>query len=95
MRDTHLQKQPCPHWRKDAQAPAGPPDEWQIVVDMAEGALVLDSTRKYGLVTGGPKVNCDRCVEIIDAGRERGIVPSPDAVERFIACVQQHEQAPH
>lgn len=31
------------------------------------------------------------CVEIIDAGRERGIVPSPDAVEKFAAALIRAE----
>ncbi|MDQ3562703.1 MAG: hypothetical protein M3436_00710 [Pseudomonadota bacterium] len=64
-----------------------------MAVDIAEGVLVLDSARKYRLVTGVPKVNVDRCVKILNAGRARDIVPSPDAVERFVACVQ-HEQKP-
>lgn len=61
------------------------PEEWQAAVDAAQGALTLDSARKYGLVTGGPVVNVDRCVELLEAGRKRGIVPSPDAVEKFVA----------
>ena len=67
----------------DPSAPA----EWQASVDAAEGALALDSARQYGLVIGGPKVNADRCVEILDAGRKRGIVPSPDAVQEFVAAL--------
>ena len=66
------------------------PEEWQTAVDAAEGALALDSCRQYGLVTGGPKVNVNRCCEIIDAGRKRGIVPSPDAVQQFVAALQTH-----
>lgn len=61
------------------------PEEWQAAVDAAEGALAVDSARQYGLVTGGPIVNVDRCVEILDAGRERGITPASDAIEKFVA----------
>ncbi len=58
-------------------------EEWQIAVDCAEGALALDSARQYGLVTGGPGVDVERCLEILKQGRARGIVPAPDAIKRF------------
>jgi hypothetical protein len=59
--------------------------QWQDAVDAAEGALTLDSARQYGLVTGGPVVNVERCVEILSKGKARGITPSADAIEQFIA----------
>jgi hypothetical protein len=55
----------------------------QTLVDAAEGALALDSARKYGLITGGPAVDVDRCIECLEAGKRRAILPSPDAIERF------------
>lgn len=58
--------------------------EWQDAVDAAEGALHLDSARKYGLVTGGPAVNVERCEEILRRGAHRGVAPRPGAVERFV-----------
>lgn len=64
---------------KDPQGP----EEWQEAVDAAKGALVLDDCRLYGLITGGPVVNRDRCIEILEAGNKLGIVPAADAVERF------------
>jgi hypothetical protein len=67
----------------DPQTPA----EWQDAVDAAHAALALESARMYGLVEGGPQVNVDRCVEIVDAGKERGVTPRDDAVERFIRDV--------
>lgn len=70
------------------------PDEWQMAVDLARGALALDSARGYGLVTGGPKVNVGRCEEILNMGMARGVMPSADAIENFVACLQ-HEQDPH
>lgn len=60
------------------------PEEWQEAVDAAEGALVLDSARQYGLVTGGPEINIARCCEILERGKGFGIEPSQGAVERFI-----------
>lgn len=59
------------------------PAEWQEVVDLAEGALALDSARSYGLVRGGPDVNVDRCVALLREGARRGYNPSVDAIERF------------
>jgi hypothetical protein len=60
------------------------PAEWQDAVDLAHGALALHSARLYGLVSGGPGVHVDRCEDILARGRERGIVPAPDAAERFV-----------
>lgn len=59
--------------------------EWQDAVDAAHGASLLDSARKYGLVTGGPEVDVGRCDEILARGAAAGIVPRPDALDRFIA----------
>jgi len=60
------------------------PEEWQEAVDAAEAMLLLDSARQYGLITGGPGVHVDRCLEVLAAGRDRGIVPRPDAIERVL-----------
>ena len=63
--------------------------EWQEAVDQAEFYLVLDSARQYGLITGGPEVNVDRCEEILKHGSNLGFQPSPDAIERCakVLCV--------
>ena len=37
------------------------PGEWQEAMDAAHGALALEAARYYGLVTGGPVVNAERC----------------------------------
>ncbi len=59
--------------------------EWQEAVDSAHVLLLLDSARKYGLVTGGPEANIERCEEMIREGRRlHGVIPSPDAVERLV-----------
>jgi hypothetical protein len=36
---------------------------------------VIDACRQYGLLTGGPKVNSDRCIEILDRAKAKGIEP--------------------
>jgi len=59
------------------------PGQWQEAVDSAYGALVLESAKAYGLLTGGPVVNVDRCEKILRRGARRGIYPAPDAIEKF------------
>jgi hypothetical protein len=59
-------------------------EDWQEAVDLAHTYLLLDAARKYGLVTGGPDVDLDRCEEILAKGRRRGITPSADCVERVL-----------
>lgn len=62
--------------------------EWQEAVDQAEFLQLLDSARKYGLVTGGPTVNLDRCAEILAEGPRRGVTPSADCCERIIKALK-------
>jgi len=61
------------------------PEQWQDAVDAANACLAPDSARQYGLVEGGPKIDVDRCDEILRRGALLGYRPSPDAVERSIA----------
>lgn len=71
---------------KDAPQEPKTPAEWQDAVDQAYFWTLFDSARDYGLVTGGPKtINVDRCEEILARGREMGIEPTPDCVERIVA----------
>lgn len=65
--------------------------EWQEAVDGAEGALALDDCRMYGLVTGGPVVNRDRCTSILAMGAKKGFRPREGAVEMFIAACDEAE----
>lgn len=62
------------------------PGEWVDAVDTAHALLSLEAARLYGLITGGPTVNVDRCEAILQAGKARGVHPSPQAVERFVAA---------
>lgn len=59
--------------------------QWQEAVDSAWAHLLLEDARKYGLVRGGPEVNVVRCREILDRGKQRGIVPSHQAVDKAVA----------
>jgi hypothetical protein len=58
--------------------------EWQEAVDLAEVMALIHSARAYGLIAGGPEVNVDRCLRILKRGRELGIVPAADCVERIV-----------
>ena len=61
------------------------PEEWQAAVDAADALLKLDAARLYGLVSGGPEVDAERCWELLHrAAEEHGIEPADDAVERFV-----------
>ena len=59
-------------------------EEWQEAVDMAEFYLALESARMYGLVVGGPEVNSERCLDILERGKLKGVRPSPDYIQRCI-----------
>lgn len=60
-------------------------EEWQEAVDAAYASSVLESARQYGLVAGGPRVDVDRCMEILERGAAQGVSPADDAVERFVS----------
>lgn len=55
-----------------------------MVVDVSEALLLLDSARRYGLVTGGPATNIDRCIELLAGGAQRGIRPTRAGVDRVL-----------
>lgn len=59
--------------------------DWQEAVDAAEVMMLGDSARQYGLITGWPVVNIERCEEILAKGKQRGFVPAADAVERLMS----------
>lgn len=42
--------------------------EWQEAADFAETCLAIDSARHYGLITGGPEINVERCMPALMAG---------------------------
>lgn len=48
--------------------------EWQEAADCANVMLKVDGAMQYGLITG-PKVNVDRCLEILHRASAMGIQP--------------------
>jgi len=52
------------------------PTKWQDAADAAEFLLNLDAGRQFGLLTGGPGVNVERCADIRAKGKELGS-PAP------------------
>lgn len=60
------------------------PAEWRQAVALAEACLLLDSARQYGLVTGGPGVDAERCEDILRRGAEQGIRPTHVEVDEAI-----------
>lgn len=61
------------------------PADWRQAVDLAATLLAIESSRRYGLVEGGPVINVGRCDDILAKAAEMGIVPSLDAIERTMA----------
>lgn len=64
------------------------PEQWQEAVDMAAGWRMIEDCRMYGLIDGGPSVNLDRCDEILERGRKRGVRPSKPVLELAIDLVR-------
>lgn len=58
-----------------------PDGELRRVAVGAAACLRLEAARQYGLVTGGPEVDEDRCEDVLAYARERGIAPSQDEVD--------------
>ncbi len=54
--------------------------EWQEAADAAELFLQIDSARSYGLITGGPVVDVDRCEELLKLAARRKIRPNKDGL---------------
>jgi hypothetical protein len=51
------------------------PKEWQEAADSSNFLLLLDSARQFGLIEGGPQLDVDRCVWILEQAKSRGITP--------------------
>lgn len=54
-------------------------EEWRTVMALAEACLRLDSARQYGLLTGGVRIDADRCEQILARGQELGHAPPAEA----------------
>lgn len=57
-------------------------EQWQDAVDAAYFMQQIEMARLFGLVTGGPEINLESCVEILEDGRELGILPRLEQISR-------------
>jgi hypothetical protein len=51
------------------------PQEWREAVNLAELYSLVDAAVKYGLVTYTGEIDINRCDEILEQGRQRGVYP--------------------
>lgn len=55
---------------------------------LAEALLIIDATKQYGLIEGGPKIDAERCWRVIQAAKGRRIVVSRnEAMEEAVRVV--------
>jgi hypothetical protein len=47
-------------------------EEWQEAANAADFMLCVVSARIYGLITGGPSIDADRCIELLTRGELAG-----------------------
>ena len=67
------------------------PDELRTLALLAEAYLRLDSARLYGFITGGPRINVERCELAIAAARRAGVTYTEADVDRITTEVlRQH-----
>ena len=57
------------------------PQEWQVAVDAAEGVLASEFIRALGFISKGGEFNIARCVDVLERGRDQGIIPSETAIK--------------
>jgi hypothetical protein len=63
------------------------PGEWQDAADLAEAALLVDSARTYGIITGGPAVDAARAASLLEQARRRGVLPRKPSVTAIIRAM--------
>jgi hypothetical protein len=61
------------------------PEEWQRAVNLAETMLLVHSAQAYGLITGGPDVDAQRCDDLIAKAKALDIHPQQAAIDKMIA----------
>lgn len=68
-------------------------EQWQDAVDAAEllarittakVLLFLELARLFGLIDESGEINIQACCEVIEDAHSQGIMPSADAMHRFI-----------
>ena len=70
------------------------PDQWRHVATMAAALLRIDACRQYGLITGGPIVNVNRCEALIAGARKRGIRITADAIDAAVLAIVRELAGP-
>ncbi len=68
--------------------------EWQDAVDLAHSAQLILAARAYGLITGGPELNEQRCEELLERGRKLGVVPSAFANTKLVRALTTLQSEP-
>jgi hypothetical protein len=61
--------------------------EWREAVLGACAMRLIHDAALYGLIEGGPKINVERCDELIEKGRARGIVFSRAEIETAAVAI--------
>lgn len=61
--------------------------QWQDAVDAAYFVQQLAMAQLYGLLTQGLEINIECCVEILEDGRERGVLPQLESLSVEIGGV--------
>jgi hypothetical protein len=56
-------------------------EQLREMATLARACLLIESARAYGLITGGPAVDVDRCEEVLEHATERGVESSQDDVD--------------
>jgi hypothetical protein len=64
-------------------------EEWQEVVNEIAVLRVIDAARQYGLITGGPELNHDRCYELLAKAREKDIYPRNPSLRYFLGDLSE------
>jgi hypothetical protein len=60
------------------------PKDWQEALNLAELYSLVDSAVKYGLVEYTGEINVERCHDILEQGRKRGVYPVKAQVDALI-----------
>ncbi len=63
------------------------PKAWQDSVDYANGALMFEKFRMCGMFESDLNIPIDRCIEILERGKELGYSPSNQSIEVFCKVV--------
>lgn len=80
----HLNSEPFPMKRLP---PKHRRDLWEDLANQAEAGLRVDSARAYGLITGGPKINWERCQEVLERAKALGIVPTERGIGQALRAL--------